>query len=137
MRAVLAARANNDMALKLNEAGFDHAKKLVDEDHYVNDQRDAWSDDQPSAEEENEFIEAHGFHEYAKWHLGVDDAEPENTKKRYSFPYGDFLDVHRCAVISAESRAGQYKHFDVERAAAHLLGMIDAKETPKARSQAS
>ena len=36
------------MALKLNEAGFDYAKKLVGEDHFVRDQRDAWSEDQPS-----------------------------------------------------------------------------------------
>ena len=137
MRAVLAARAKNDMALKLNQAGFDHAKQLVNEDHFVSDQRDAWSDDQPSTEEENEFIEAHGFHEYSKWHLGIDDAEPEATKKKYKFPYGDFLDVHRCALISAESRAGQYKHFDVERAAIQLREMIDAQQTPKARGQAS
>jgi hypothetical protein len=26
----------------------------------------------------------------------------------------------------AESRAGQYKHFDIERAAAHLHGMLEA-----------
>jgi len=125
------------MALKLNEVGFDHAKKLVDEDHFIRDQRDAWSEDQPSPAEENEFIEADGFHEYSKWHLGIDDAEPEGTKKRYKFPYGDFVDVHRCALLSAESRAGQYKHFDIERATADLLAMIDAKETPKARGRAS
>ncbi len=125
------------MALRLNEAGFDHAKKLVDEHHFLSDQRDAWSEDQPSTGEENQFIEAHGFEEYSKWHLGINDAEPEGTKKRYSFPYGDFADVHRCAVLSAESRAGQYKHFDIERAAAYLRGMIDAKEIPKARSRAS
>jgi hypothetical protein len=29
-------------------------------------------------------------------------------------------------VISAESRAGQYKYYDVENAAAHLHGMVDA-----------
>jgi hypothetical protein len=29
-------------------------------------------------------------------------------------------------VLSAESRAGQYKHLDIERAAAHLHGMLDA-----------
>ena len=44
------------------------------------------------------------------------------------FPYGDFVDVHRCAVLSAESRAGQYKHYDIENAAAHLHGMIDASQ---------
>jgi hypothetical protein len=29
-------------------------------------------------------------------------------------------------VLSAESRAGQYKHHDIENAVAHLHGMIDA-----------
>jgi hypothetical protein len=37
-----------------------------------------------------------------------------------------FKDVHRCAVLSAESRAGQYKYFDIESAAAHLHGMLEA-----------
>jgi hypothetical protein len=121
-----------DMALKLNEAAFDHAKELVNEEHFVNDQRDAWSEDQPSAEEENEFIQQYGFGEYSKWHLGIDDEEANDTKKKYKFPYGDFIDVHRCAILSAESRAGQYKHFDIERAALQLREMIDGKETTKA-----
>ena len=50
---------------------------------------------------------------------------PEDTKGRYKFPFGDFKRVHRCAVLSAESRAGQYKHHDIELAAAHLHEMID------------
>jgi hypothetical protein len=124
-----------DMAVKLNKNAFSHAKTLVSENHVVRDERDAWSEDQPSAQQENGFIEKHGFREYAKWHLGIDDAEPEEVKKRYKFPYGDFVDVHRCAVISAESRAGQYKHFDIERAAADLHEMIDAKETTTAPSK--
>jgi hypothetical protein len=28
----------------------------------------------------NEFIAEHGLAEYANWHLGVDDAVPEDTK---------------------------------------------------------
>jgi hypothetical protein len=114
------------MATKLNRTAFDHAKELVSEGKVVIDDRDAWSEHQPSAEEENKFIRLHGFQEYAKWHLGIDDEEDENTKRRYKFPYGDFKKVHRCALLSAESRAGQYKHFDIERAVAHLHGMIDA-----------
>jgi hypothetical protein len=31
-------------------------------------------------------------------------------------------------VLAAESRAGQYKYHDIENAAAHLHGMIDAHE---------
>jgi hypothetical protein len=51
-----------------------------------------------------------------------------DTKGRYKFPFGDFKRVHRCAVLSAESRTGQYKHLDVERAAALLHEMIDGKK---------
>ncbi len=58
-----------------------------------------------SAEAENEFIRLHGFDEYAKWHLGIDDEEHERTKGRYRFPDGDFKKVHRLAVLAAESRA--------------------------------
>jgi hypothetical protein len=48
------------------------------------------------------------------------------TKGRYKFPYGDFRDVHRCGLLAAKSRAGQNKYADVERAVAHLHGMLDA-----------
>jgi len=36
--------------------------------------------------------------------------------------------VHRCGVLTAESRAGQYKHYDIENAAVHLHGMTDARK---------
>jgi hypothetical protein len=115
----------NIMAVKLNKSAFDQAKKLINEGHVVLDEKDAWSEHRPSAEQENEFIRRHGLNEYAKWHLGIDDEKDEHTKGRYKFPYGDFKNVHRCGVISAESRAGQYKYDDIESAAAHLHGMLD------------
>lgn len=115
------------MAVKLNRAAFNHARELIDQGKVIRDDRDAWSEHQPSTREENEFIRRHGFTEYGKWHLGIDDEQDEQTKRRYKFPYGDFKDVHRCALLSAESRAGQYKHFDIENAVAHLHGMIDGK----------
>jgi hypothetical protein len=114
------------MSVNLNQRGLDHARKLVNEGHVVLDERDDWSEHQPSAAKENEFIEAHGWSEYARWHLGVDGEQGEETKARYKFPYGDFRDVHRCAVLSAESRAGQYKYDDIEKAVAHLHGMLEA-----------
>ena len=113
------------MAVKLNKSAFDQAKRLINEGHLVLDEKDAWSEHRPSAEQENEFIRRHGLNEYAKWHLGIDDEKDEHTKGRYKFPYGDFKNVHRCGVISAESRAGQYKYDDIESAAAHLHGMLD------------
>jgi len=94
------------MAVKLNRKGFEFGKTLVSEGKVVRDERDAWSEDQPSAAEGNEFIRVHGYEAYAKWLLGIDEEHPEDTKGRYKFPFGDFNRVHRCAVLSAESRAG-------------------------------
>jgi hypothetical protein len=113
------------MAIKLSRRSYEHAQKLVREGKVVLDDRDDWSEHQPSSAEENRFIEEHGWKEYGRWHLGVDESRAEDTKARYSFPYGDFADVHRCALLSAESRAGQYDHEDVKSAAAHLHGMLE------------
>ena len=62
---------------------------------------------------------------FGRWHLGEDDEEAEGSRRRYKFPYGDFRNVHRCAVLRAESRGGQYKYTDIELAAAHLREMLD------------
>jgi hypothetical protein len=120
------------MAVTLNKIGFAQAKQLVIAGYVVLDNRDAWSEHQPSTAEENEFIRQNGFSEYSKWHLGIDKDQDENTKRRYKFPYGDFKNVHRCAILTAESRAGQNKYFDVESAAAHLHGMFEEMGQKKA-----
>jgi hypothetical protein len=122
----LAPTEDKRVTVKLRRTSYEFAQQLVRSGRYVFDERDAWSEHQPSTRAENEFIAAHGLAEYANWHLGVDDAEPDDTKAHYKFPYGDFSNAHRCALLSAESRAAQYKHFDIEAAAAHLHGMIDA-----------
>jgi hypothetical protein len=117
------------MAVKLHQPGYDHAKTLIGEGHLVLDDRDAWSEHQPSTREENEFIAEHGWDAYGRWHLGVDDERPKDTKEHWKFPYGDFKDVHRCAVLSAESRAAQRKYDDIKTAVAHLHGMLEALRT--------
>jgi hypothetical protein len=113
------------MAVKLSERSFEFAKKLIDEKRVVLDVMDDWSEHEPSTQQQNEFIEKHGYGEYGRWFLGVDDEEGEETKARYKFPYGDFENVHRCGVIAAEVRAAQRKYTDIEVAAAHLHGMLD------------
>jgi hypothetical protein len=114
------------MAVKLSQASYDHAKRLVGEGRVVLDDRDAWSEHRPSVRRENEYIEEHGWREYGKWFLGVDDEMREDTKGHYKYPYGDFHDVHRCGVLSAESRAAQRGHDDIAKAGAHLHGMLEA-----------
>ena len=71
-----------------------------------------------------------------KLFLEVDHEHPRDTKGHYKVPYGDFRNVHRCGVLSAESRAGQYKHDDVKAAAAHLHGMLEALSSGRAASHA-
>jgi hypothetical protein len=121
------------MAAKLHNPGYEHARKLVGDGRVVLDERDDWSEHQPSAAQENAFIKEHGWAEYGRWHLGIDPESKPETKAHYKFPYGDFSDVHRCGVLAAESRAGQRKYFDIETAAAHLHGMLEALRQVGAR----
>jgi hypothetical protein len=114
------------MTVKLNTRAYEHAQDLIAASEYVLDDRDAWSEHQPSTADENAFIERHGIDEYAKWHLGIDDSQNKDRKSAYKFPYGDFEKVHRCGLLAAESRAGQRKYYDIERAVAHLHGMLEA-----------
>jgi hypothetical protein len=116
------------MSVKLNQRAFQHAKILIGQKMFVLDKRDDWSEHKPSAEKENEFLAAHGIDEYQKWFLGIDEDEAEGNKRRYKFPYGDFEKVHRCGVIAAEVRAAQYHDREIEVAAAHLHGALNALE---------
>jgi hypothetical protein len=120
------------MAVTLNRRAYEHAKELINKGRFVFDERDAWSEHQPAAQEENEFIRRHGFSEYGKWYLGINDEKREDTKGRYEFPYGDFKNVHRCGLLTAESRAGQYQHDDIESATAHLHGMLEGRKAAPA-----
>jgi hypothetical protein len=115
------------MTVKLNSAALTFARRLVKDGSVVHDKRDDWSEDAPSADDENAFIDANSLADYAKWHLGIDTDKSEGTKGRYSFPFGDFSKVHRCAVIAIESRAAQNDHDDIATASKNLLELIDEK----------
>jgi hypothetical protein len=115
------------MAVKLNKKALDHAKSLLREGKVVDDERDNWSEHAPSADEQNSYLDKHGYSDYSAWFLGVDETKPDETKGRYSFPFGDFSKLHRCAVISLESRAAQNDHDDIARASKDLLEHIDKK----------
>lgn len=114
------------MATELNKKALAHARKLVKDGKVERDSRDDWSEHAPSTEQENKFIEKSGFGEFAAWHLGLDPDASDGTKGSVSFPFGDFKKVHRCAVVSLESRAAQHDHDDIAAAAKKLLEEIDA-----------
>lgn len=114
------------MTVKLNDAALTAARRLVKDNKVVKDERDDWSEHAPSTEEENEFLDKEGWEAYGRWHLGIDTDKAAETKGRYSFPFGDFSKVHRCAVISLESRAAQNDHDDIATASKNLLKLIDS-----------
>ena len=66
------------MTVKLNRTAFTHAKQLITQGRFLFDERDAWSEHRPSAQKKNDFIEQHGFEEYAKWHMGIKPNIPKD-----------------------------------------------------------
>lgn len=125
--AKVGGERQNPDPIKVNMAGLEHAKMLINGGLAVMDGKGDWAQHQPSAEEENEFIRAHGFDEYAKWHLGIDEGHTENSKARYKFPYGDFKNVRRSALLAVKGRASQYQHYEVEKAAIELIQVLEKK----------
>jgi len=124
------AFAQTRSRLKVNESAFAFGVQLIKQEHFIADRKGSWRQHRPSTELENEFIRQHGFGEYAKWHLAIDERYAENTKRRYKFPYGDFKNVHRCGVLAVQSRAAEYSYSEIENAAAQLRQMIDAAPDP-------
>ena len=114
--------------VKLNENAFAFAKELITQGRAVVDKKDSWRDHHPTAEEENEFIQVQGFAEYRKWYLGIDETHAEDTKARYKFPFGDFKNIHRCALLAVRSRALQFGYSDIENAAIQLTEIISSKK---------
>jgi hypothetical protein len=54
------------MATTLNKSGFEYAKQLINEGCFVADERNDWSEHQPSTEEENKFVQEQGMAEFGK-----------------------------------------------------------------------
>jgi hypothetical protein len=110
----------------LNQEGVEHAQNLIKGRQYEKDSD--WSEAQPSAEEENRFIDENGWEAFAKWHLAYNTEVSEETKSRYKFPFGDFRRLHRSALIAAKQRAGSEDYDEVQRAAGRLLEMLPGED---------
>jgi hypothetical protein len=108
----------------VNEAGVAKARDLIDARQYV--LRGEWSAAQPTADEQNVFLERHTWDEYAAWHLGLTDGAGDETKGRYAFVFGDFTRLHRMGLIACRYRATEWGHKDVELAAHDLIQHLDA-----------
>lgn len=107
----------------VNDRAVARAERFIDTRQYVLESD--WGEVQPRADEENAYLAAHSWDEFAEWHLGLTDGASEETKARYAFVYGDFRRVHRSGLIACLYRAAEWRHKDVERAAHKLLQLLD------------
>ena len=108
----------------VNRAGVAKARALIKARRYV--VRSEWGEVQPKADDENAFLEAHEWDEYAAWHLGLTDGASDGTKARYAFVFGDFTRLHRSGLIACHYRAAEWEHKEIELAAHELLQVLDA-----------
>ncbi len=108
---------------EVNPAGVAHARHLIESRQYV--VRSEWGDVQPSADDENAYLERHDWDAYAGWHLGLAEGPGDETKSRYAFVHGDFRRLHRMGLIACRYRAAQWDHKAVELAAHDLLQFLD------------
>src|SRR5438309_7573178 len=99
----------------VNDRPDAHARRLIDARQYVLDSD--WGEAQPSADDENAFLKAHSWNEYAEWHLGLTDGATDETKSRYGYVYGDFRRVHRMGLIACQYLSAECRHKEVELAA--------------------
>ena len=107
----------------VNDKAVEHARQRIDARQYVLDSD--WGVAQPSAADQNTFLEKHSWADYAGWHLGLTDGANDETKARYAFVYGDFRRVHRSGLIACRYRAAEWRHKSVELAAHDLLQHLD------------
>ena len=107
----------------VNPGAVERAAKLIDARQYVLDSD--WGEAQPSADDENRYLESHSWNEYAEWHLGLTEGANDETKARYAFVCGDFRRVHRSGLIACRYRAAEWRHKAVELAAHDLLQRLD------------
>ena len=107
----------------VNKAAVTRCKELIAAKQYVLDSD--WGDVQPSADDQNAYLERHSWKEYAAWHLGLTEGANDETKARFAFTYGDFRRVHRTGLIACVYRASEWRHKAVELAAHDLLQELD------------
>ena len=94
----------------VNKAAVTFVRELIDKKRYVLDSD--WGEAQPSAAEQNAYLDKHSWEDYAAWHLGLTEGANDETKARYAFVVGDFSRVHRTGLIACVYRASEWRHKD-------------------------
>jgi hypothetical protein len=107
----------------VNRRAVARARRLIEAHQYV--LNSDWGESQPSADDENRFLQRHTWDEFAEWHLGLTEGAEDGTKARYGFAYGDLRRLHRSGLIACQYRAAEWRHKEIELAAHRLLQYLD------------
>ncbi len=107
----------------VNKKAVAHCRELIRARKW--DLDSTWNEVQPDADAQNAFLDKHDWESYAQWHLGLTEGANDETKARHAFGYGDFIKVHRSALIASVFRAAEWHHKSVELAAHKLLQELD------------
>ena len=110
---------------EVNDAAFDRARELIERRRYV--LRSDWGERQPTAADQNRYLQGHSWEGYGAWHLGLTEGANDETKRRYAFVFGDFRRIHRTGIIAVHFRAAEWRHKAVELAAHELLQLLDKR----------
>lgn len=110
---------------QVNREAVARAEELIESRLYVVSSE--WSDVQPTAEDENNFLERSDWDGYALWHMGLTEGAKDGTKARYGFVFGDFRRIHRSGLMACRFRATQWDHKEIELAAHDLIQHLDAR----------
>jgi hypothetical protein len=129
LAAPLLGKKEEMASYSVNEPAVAKARRLIDARQYV--LRSTWGDVQPTADDENAYLEKHPWDEYAEWHLGLTEGANDETKARYAFVFGDLRRLHRSGLIACVYRAAEWNHKEVELAAHDLLQHLDATTAKK------
>jgi hypothetical protein len=114
---------------EVNKDAVAKAKRLIAARQYV--LNSDWGDSQPSADDENAYLDSHSWSDYAEWHLGLTVGATDETKARFGFVFGDFRRIHRTGLIACVYRAAEWRHKGVELAAHKLLQELDRRSAPR------
>jgi hypothetical protein len=103
-------RRSDLIAVTLDEQAYNHTKKLIIAEEVALDDRDAWGEHRPTAAQENEFLQKHGFDEYGKWHREIDEQsanEKSDTVSRTATSRMSTAEKHfqqKCALDNTSIR---------------------------------
>lgn len=118
---------NGMASYSVNPEAVTFARQLIDKGQYV--LYSDWGQVQPSASQQNEYLEKHSWDDYSRWHLGLTDGANDETKARYAFVFGDFRRLHRMGLIACQYRAAEWRHKEIELAAHDLLQRLDSRQS--------